>query len=376
MRVVFLLHAPFGRQGSASSYYLSEEVAQAKDAVVISPPFVDVGMTPPVATQRFVTVHWLHGKGFWSRVVEAVRVIDKFNPDIIHSVYGPKMAPFLLACRVLSKCSAKWVLDIRAPLVTNGVKLVLAKAIGWTTQLFFHHAFTTAESTFSSAFPASRIPVEILPIGIRYQAIAWNKISWPSSKRRFVYIGSLDRIRRLEVLVRGFVKALEQRMDGITLDIYGIGDGQEELEKIARPYSYAIRFHGSVKQEDLWQVLPSYDVGIGYVPNGPYDKSPSLKVLEYAAAGLIITASNTTAHRALTAEGVRVEFFDNTVESIASAIQNIAASDISIDELEGNRKVAAVYDWKELAHNILLPRYRLLLEEIGKSHLSSKIRMS
>ena len=95
------------------------------------------------------------------------------------------------------------------------------------------------------------------------------------SCRRFVYVGNIAREKGVFDLILGFADVCKEFMD-ISLDIYGIGDDKEELSKLVIKLKTqdSIRFHGVIPNEELGNILksfdcliyPSHNEGFGLVP--------------------------------------------------------------------------------------------------------------
>jgi glycosyltransferase involved in cell wall biosynthesis len=238
-----------------------------------------------------------------------------------------------------------------------------ARLIGTCLQPFFDFACSPAISTLETAMFRIWLPWAPLPVGVdlaQFPVMVQKERRLPLT--RFVYIGSLAKARCLDVMIAGFSAFARNAPQPVTLDIFGDGDDRARLESVAVLSKAAIRFYGSVQQVELSARLPSYHVGIGYVPTGPYMNSPSLKVLEYAAAGLPILASRTSAHEQWAREGIEIHFFKNTVESLAEKAAYISRKGVGRDTLLANRIFAERFDWHAIVNNILLPIYRNLLK--------------
>lgn len=362
MKIAFLLHAPFGRQGSSASFYLPEVLARSEDVLVITPPYSGSSESYRVASARAARIHWLGTARPIAAALEAARVLRRFGPELVHAMYNPKSALLYAACRAaLRGQKTAWLLDVRAPLLTTGMKRLASQALGFSVQPLFDFAFSTAYSSLATAIPFSRLPQALLPVGIDLGHFPVAPPGpHPLPLTRFVYAGSLARSRRLDVMLEGFLAFAQKTTRPVSLDIFGGGDDLPRLESLAQSAGQAIRFHGSIPHQDLCQRLSAFDAGLSYVPGGPYDDSPSLKILEYAAAGLPILASNTRAHQRFAEEGFALCLFENTPGSLAVEAENMASRGVAGQALSRNRELAAAYDWTALVTNVALPRYRQL----------------
>ena len=107
-----------------------------------------------------------------------------------------------------------------------------------------------------------------------------NPIQNKSVSKRMVYAGLLGVAQGLAQLC----KAIELP-EGWSLDIYGAGAQQEELETYLKSSSKRIMYKGSLSRKQLHQELPSYDLTIIPLIKRIYGSVPS-KIFEYSRLGL------------------------------------------------------------------------------------------
>lgn len=139
--------------------------------------------------------------------------------------------------------------------------------------------------------PAVAVPVSPLPMGIDP---ALFPATAPSPQRpafggslRFVYTGTVDALRRVDVLNAVFHAA----PGDFRLDYYTFSDNPTvaALRACGDP---RIQLHPALPRPELVEALRGADVGLGYVPPvRTYIGSSPTKTLEYAALGLTIMAN-------------------------------------------------------------------------------------
>ena len=97
---------------------------------------------------------------------------------------------------------------------------------------------------------------------------------------KIVYAGLLG-------IAQGIVKLCENlKFDGIELHIYGAGAEAEKLKGLIKTHpEYPIVYHGSVKREDLHQVLMAYDIAIIPLVKRIFGSVPS-KIFELSTLGM------------------------------------------------------------------------------------------
>jgi glycosyltransferase involved in cell wall biosynthesis len=155
----------------------------------------------------------------------------------------------------------------------------------------------------------------------------------------------------------------------LKLDIYGQGDAENELQEIIKQHfsSNNVSLKGFVSQDKLFSLLPNYDVGVAFIYDHPeasfYCKAPSLKSLEYAAAGLPVIASKTPGHLDyMNRFGFKFELFNNTLESFQKLINKLTVYGFNENDVANNLKSAKRFDWDVIAQTKLLPFYEDLVD--------------
>lgn len=179
---------------------------------------------------------------------------------------------------------------------------------------------------------------------------------------RVIHHSSLQRIYGAETLVAAVASIggdLRAR-----LDIYGEGPYRAELEAIVARSSGADRIHlnGPVPIDALPRLIAGADVGVVASLPDPYLQfSLSTKLLEYAAMGIPIVASDLKTFRAhFTDEAIRY-VPGGDVAALASALGALAADPAGAVEMGAEaRRQAARYAWPEQAR-----RYLAIVERLA-----------
>ncbi|EMA55917.1 MULTISPECIES: rhamnosyltransferase WsaF family glycosyltransferase [Halococcus] len=122
-----------------------------------------------------------------------------------------------------------------------------------------------------------------------------------------IYVGGLEPIYHIDELL-----AAIERLDGWTLVVLGAGSLVEHVERAARECENVV-FLGTVDHDAVPGYLHAADVGISLV-----DDPHTLKVLEYAAAGLGVVQARGRAEERF---GEHVTFCDPTPTAIARAVR-------------------------------------------------------
>lgn len=140
--------------------------------------------------------------------------------------------------------------------------------------------------TFKARFhPDLSIPCLPLPMGVDFSRIdAGPPPENPDARKRFIYVGAVDQLRRLDLIVSAF-----SRVKGdFVLDLYTPSNNELVKEiSLAAATDPRIRVHPPKPRNELLHLMRQYDVGVGLIPESPlYEVSSPTKTLEYYAAGI------------------------------------------------------------------------------------------
>ncbi|MBF0179146.1 MAG: glycosyltransferase [Magnetococcales bacterium] len=109
--------------------------------------------------------------------------------------------------------------------------------------------------------------------------------------RRFLYVGTMDEQRRMDVVLQGFDRL--ERTDW-HLDIH---TAQEDFSRhlvanVMSRHRAQVTVHPAIPRDDLYQVMRDYPVALCLIPpNELYQVSSPLKLMEYYAMGVPVVMS-------------------------------------------------------------------------------------
>jgi glycosyltransferase involved in cell wall biosynthesis len=179
---------------------------------------------------------------------------------------------------------------------------------------------------------------------------------------RIIHHSSLQRIYGLDIAVQSVA-----RIGGevpLRLDVYGDGPFRPEVEAAIERTGTAERVHlnGRVPMDDLPGLIAGADIGL--VPSRPepyMQYSLSTKLLEFAAMGIPVIASDLATFRAhFTPEAIRYVPGGNSA-ALAAAISEVAADPTGAARLGAEvRRQAAGYAWEVQGRRYLQILERLL----------------
>ena len=108
-----------------------------------------------------------------------------------------------------------------------------------------------------------------------------------------IYLGTMDKLRQLDVLIRAFSKVKENEED-VKLLMVGDGTDRSNLERLAGELGIAdtIMFTGQVYSHEIPNFIVAADIGVSAVPPLDFYKlSSPIKMFEYMAMGKPVVAN-------------------------------------------------------------------------------------
>jgi glycosyltransferase involved in cell wall biosynthesis len=182
---------------------------------------------------------------------------------------------------------------------------------------------------------------------------------------RLIHHSNLQRIYGLDVAVEALA-AIDPAALPHRLDVYGDGPFRADVARaIARTGTGdRVHLHGRVPMDALPSLLAGSDIGL--VPSRPepyLQLSLSTKLLEYAAMGMPVVASDLATFRAHFTDAAVCYVPGGDPSALASAIRGLAADPDSARHLgEEARRQAQRYDWALQARRYVEIVERLIRE--------------
>lgn len=231
------------------------------------------------------------------------------------------------------------VLDVRqAGEVSDGT--VRGRFRNWRvrTGLRFNATFLFDHACFASEAAATRI----LGAGWRSRATVHRVGQHPSflahqwelreegespEEIRFVYTGTISRVRRLEHLIEAFHRLSIRRKD-FSVDFVGPDASEGFYERLVRDAGLdrRVRFLPAVSYAEVASLVSAYDVALAYVPDvQDWRYQPTLKILEFRALGMPVIASDNKPNREVVQDGVNGLLIGERVDDLVHAMERFAA---------------------------------------------------
>lgn len=288
------------------------------------------------------------------QLLEIYRHVCWSDGVLLTGTYSFHVVPTLLLCRFMRKKVA-WsprgaLLDSyrwsghRKPRLKRIFELVCRLCAG--SQTFFIVTSEDEAEAVERLVPG--VKVRFVGNGIEVP-IENPKRKWrPNGLLRLVYLGRLDPKKGLENLF----KALAQLPEFVTLDVYGAGKREYELELVRLAARLDLKkrivFHGHVDDEakvaafenaDLF-VLPTFSENFGIV------------VGEALATGLPVISSTGAPWQGLEIHGAGV-WTSNEPSMLAEAIRRLLYADLEEMGQKGRRWIMSDFSWQSKANSLV-----------------------
>jgi glycosyltransferase involved in cell wall biosynthesis len=132
-------------------------------------------------------------------------------------------------------------------------------------------------------------PKDKIPFGIRDYGIPNTITLLPAEEKKydFVYVGTVDKSRKIEVLLDRFASGSLKDRTLLVLT--------RDYDTLANAYANAtnITFKGPIPNHEVYAQLQQARFGINYMPDIiPYNQQTSAKFLDYAACGMPVVTND------------------------------------------------------------------------------------
>jgi glycosyltransferase involved in cell wall biosynthesis len=260
------------------------------------------------------------------------RFLRQAKPDIVQVFPGSCHFPWLLP--ILMPGRMRFVVDIRQ--INLGVQKGLrgqvkewqAAKAWWLLARFlydyscFNHE-AAARWMLGERWPERAV---VVPVGISPRFLGTRcappASSDPNHPVRFIYVGIVSRFRKFDVLLTAIRQVLCTTQEFQVL-LVGPDDSQGHYQQMVSELDLnaVVTLRPPVPYDQVPELLCDHDVGLAYVPNRPtWHLQPTLKAVEYRAAGLPILSVDVAGHRELVEDGVNGLLVPDSVEGLAKGM--------------------------------------------------------
>ena len=367
MKILFISPRPFGLMGTPGTYLLTESYGKIADVCVISNKEKNKNTPIVYENTNQIPIHEIsfNKKKFWA---EAEPIIRNFSPRVV--ILGNYARWFDIAGALKDNFNdVVVVLDIKSPLIVDNDPGALKKIKeqGVLNAGLLDLIMTRCTEDVETWIPGYSAETLVYPLGIKACDYSPVKIKEPAVQcRRFVYVGALHPRRKLDQMVRYIHRLPDAVKNRLIFDIYGSGPALKELESLAEELKLenVVRFKGYLETRTLAEKLSEYDAGIAWVPYDVYNAAPSLKLMEYLAAGLVPVAMDTKAHLSYADMGFHIEFFSDDAQSFQTVIENLSEKGIKASRRLANLERIKDFDWDVIAKNTIMPVLNRLIAPV------------
>ncbi len=359
MKIVYITRGPFGLMGSNASYMFPSILSKTADVTVLAPMATKKERENIVFSDPNVSVITITNGKVLARAEECANIIEQIDPDIVHVLGHPRCFIYPMLSRRIESRKRKWLIDVRTHIFGLGkIHLKFEKLMNAYLQRYVDHICYTAESSLHTVLYSPNKPVSWVPIGINLQSFSKPKSRPNKTPFKFVFVGSVAKARKLDVLVRNFGNFALNSDVPVEFKIYGSGNSMESLQAIIDDSGFQnhIQIMGLIPMSEVGQVLLENDAGFVHLPKDKFNDAPALKRIEYAAAGVRIVESDTDYHK-LNLEDFKTVMVPDETESFSEILQQFVASKYKFSDILHNHEKSKRFDWCNIVENDLMPIY-------------------
>jgi glycosyltransferase involved in cell wall biosynthesis len=362
MKVAYLTRGAFGVLGGASSFMVPTYMSELCKVKVLCPTKYGEN-EEKIFINNNLDVTNIESVLDEEIIYRVYRELEKFDPDIVHIFQGPLCLRFLHDLKHFFP-NARWILDFRSPLLAKAGRY--RKKMLWRyflSQFYADKLLTHSLKTIKNNIALRIRTFTEITFGVELNKFEPKKLL-NITPRKFVYIGSLTSSRNLGKLIRAFGEYVADSGEKLYLDIYGEGNDKKMLQDAVNKNNWhSIQIKGSLNHSELIKILPKYDIGIAYVDGDKYSNAPSLKSVEYSAAGLPVLASDTNGHRYWSKKyNFTYNYFANEKEKIQESIKKVSKNESLQNQSTNNLVAVKIFDWSRIAKDQLLPLYKEMVQ--------------
>lgn len=366
LRVLFISPRVLGLLGSPGSYSLVEALSKLVSLRVICNTDQSGSKDVPQVhrVSEDIDIDYLSFRNKNS-TTDILNIIKQFKPHVVHVVNYHGWVDLVPKIRKEFP-GVRCVMDIKTPLLQEGSLRGQLQQKGCNASQHVDAFLAYSKENVETWLACNRAPVLVYPLGIHASGIIPRESDSEAVRhcRKFVYIGNLHEKRKLGQLVSLIRVLPPELLEQISLDIFGSGNDRERLlaQVKADGLDNVVRVHDAMPQAELFSILKNYDAGIAWVPLETYDNAPSLKFLEYMAAGLVTVGTSTFGHRRNVDAGLRAYLFSEAPASFEKVMREVIEKGVDAATIRQNAELVKRYDWENIAHRYIVPYYGVNLE--------------
>jgi glycosyltransferase involved in cell wall biosynthesis len=279
-------------------------------------------------------------------MVRLRRFLRREQPDIVHvcpnsvrmiwllPLFMPRQMRFVIDYRQIGQREGRRLLGKLKSAILNGVRPIYCR-------FFFDHATFLHEAGAEKVLGKQwRRWATVVPLGVdtpflRYDLPAVAPANGNGNghggnghqqeKRRFLYLGSIVQVRKLEEILRA-AQQMSRTTTDFQLDFIGpdLTEGYYHQMVNELGIDHVVTLRPPVPYDTVPATVANYDVALAITPEIPSDwqYQPTIKIMEYRALGMPIIASDFLPNREIVEHEVNGLLINNSVNSISQAMLN------------------------------------------------------
>jgi glycosyltransferase involved in cell wall biosynthesis len=218
----------------------------------------------------------------------------------------------------------------------------------------------TSDSMHEEFFPEVDIVKFVCPPGIDPNQLHDN-LHHEGNEKRFIYVGTLDKVREFEVVLEAFSKIKSDKWS-LTIStkdpIYALKMVQKynDLEK-------NVEIQNAKTKSELLKLIANADVGVALLPDIPiYNTSTPIKVLDYYSSAVPSIITNAKHINTLFTDSHDAWFCKFTQEDITKKLESII--ELSKDEVadigaRGQSRLLEIRNYEKIADELAIELEKL-----------------
>ncbi len=211
----------------------------------------------------------------------------------------------------------------------------------------------TSESMHAEFFSGVTIKTIVCPGGISPNMLRPN-MQHKGKEKRFIYAGTLDRLREFETVLEAFskVECNKWKLTISTKDpIYAT-----ELIHTYKALEKNVTVCNSANREELLHLIAESDVGVALLPDNPlFNTSIPMKIFDYYSSAIPCIMTNTIQTNTVFTDLHDAWFSEFTAEDIKEKIEYIITltkDEVAQVGLTGQKRLLDVRNYKDIAKHL------------------------
>jgi len=196
-------------------------------------------------------------------------------------------------------------------------------------------------------------------------AILHENVQHEEDEKRFVYEGTLDKLREFETILEAFSKVNSDKWS-LTISTRDLPYAEEMLEKYPQ-IKERISLCNAKTKEALLHLIAKADIGVSLLPDIPvYSSSTPVKIFDYYASGVPCIMTDAEQTSTIFTDSLDAWFCDFNQASISQKIEyliTLSKDDIAKVGEKGQQRLLETQNYETIAKNIAVQLEILLDKE-------------